>query len=97
MGETGQNRENKPGHDSNGKTAASGGPWTEMLGQDSWGKIARKGNRDVTVHPGEKTEDKTATTGHQGQDSQEWTSGWDHCDRTIGIGYLGQRHWDRTV
>ncbi len=34
-GEPGQNREDKSGYESNARTAASGKPWTRLLGQDS--------------------------------------------------------------
>jgi hypothetical protein len=43
--ELGQNRKDKPGHDSNDRTAAVGELWTKLLGQDSRDRTARE------VHP----------------------------------------------
>ncbi len=39
-GEPGQNREDKSGHESKARTAASGKHWTRLLGQDSWHRPA---------------------------------------------------------
>jgi hypothetical protein len=70
-GEPGQNREDKSGHESNTRTAASGKPWTRLLEQDSWHRAAGTGQPEKTVRtvpPVQKTENNTAITGQQGQD-----------------------------
>jgi hypothetical protein len=52
-----QNREDKSEDDSNTRTAASGEPWTRLLGQDSWHRTAGIGQL------GRDSQDRTAGTG----------------------------------
>jgi hypothetical protein len=108
-GECGQNREDKSGHDSNARTAASRELWTRLLGQDSWHSSAGIGQ------PGRDSEDRTARedsqdrisrTGNIGQYCQNRTAragelgedkGQDNHDISVGKGPLGQSHSDRTA
>ncbi len=63
-GEPVQNREDKPGYDSNARTAASG-----EHGQDLWDRTAGTGQL------GEDSQDRTARTGQPGQDSWDKNAG----------------------
>jgi hypothetical protein len=56
-GELGQNREDKSGHDSNARTAASGKLWTRLLDQDSWHRTSGIGQ------PGRDSQERTVGTG----------------------------------
>jgi hypothetical protein len=98
--EPGQNREDKSGDDNTTRSAASGEPWTRLLGQDSWHRTARIGQlghdvQDRTAREGRQ--DSTSRTGNREQESKERTAGTRQGDRTTVTGEMANYIWDRTA
>jgi hypothetical protein len=84
-----QNREDKSGHDSNTRIAASGEPWTRLLGQDSWHRTSGIGELGCysqvwTARTGQP--EKTVGTVHLGQKTE---------DKIARTGQHGQDNKDR--
>jgi hypothetical protein len=99
-GEPGQNRDDKSGLESDASRAASGKPWTRLLGQDSWHRPAGIGQ------PGHDSQDRTAGTGqpektvrtvNPGQETEDNTSRTGQGNMTTVTGQLAKDICNRTT